>query len=635
VRIAVVGPTHPIKGGIAQHTTVLARRLADAGHDVEIVSWLRQYPQWLYPGEQTVNAPEFPPFAATRRQLSWNRPDSWRREARRLRGADLVVFAHVTPVQAPAYLTMIASIRRGAARVAVICHNVLPHERRRTDVALVSRLLRAADLVLVHSAEQADVARSLTDRPVSVAQLPPSMPAGFVRRTPEPGEHRRIVFFGLVRPYKGLDVLLRAMADGPPDIRLRVAGEVWGGVEQITTLCRDLGITDRVELRPGYVDADAVPALFADVDALVLPYRTATGSQAVWVGFEFGVPVIVTRAGYLADDVRDGVDGVIAEPDDVASLADALRRFYTPGTPERLRERVRPIDPEPYWHRYLDALLDAAETVDPGRAAMRQAAPPGGLPLHVLKRAAEQALWTRVAVGRALVARRGRPMPLPTPVPPCDVLRDREQVEQSVAECRRLGLPLHHDRPKNWDALGAVSTIVNVLGTDVRVLDAGAARYSSVLPWLRMYGVRDLVGINLEFDRTTRHGPVRFEPGDITDTRFADSSFDAITCMSVIEHGVPLAAFVREAARVLRPGGLLVVSTDYDHEPPDTTGITAYGAPVQIFGPDDIRAFVDVAADAELTLMGALTLDHDERPVHWGRTGLDYTFIRVTFVRRG
>lgn len=634
MRIALVGPTHPIKGGIAQHTTVLARRLSEAGHDVEIVSWRRQYPQLLYPGQQTVTEPELPVFEPTRRELAWNRPDSWARAAAALRGVDLVVFAHVTPVQAPAYLAMISALRRGGGtgpEVVVLCHNVLPHERRRTDEALVSRLLQAADRVLVHSRDEAELARTLTTRPVTVAQLPPAVPASFTPHHPEPGEHRRLLFFGLVRPYKGLDVLLRALADGPPDVQLRITGEVWGSTETITALCAELGITGRVELRPGYVEAADVPALFADVDALVLPYRAATGSQAVWVGFEFGVPVIVTRTGGLADDVRDGVDGLTARPDDVESLADALRRFYTPGTPERMRAEVKPIDPEPYWQRYLAAVTagsSAGVTIPP-------AAPPGGRALHLVKRAAEQALWSRVAVSRSLSGRTGWQPPAPTPVPPCDVLRNRAEVETAVAECRRLGLPLHHDRPKNWDALGAVSTVVNVLGTGSRVLDAGAARYSSVLPWLRLYGLTELVGINLEFDRIIRHGGVRFEPGDITATRFDEGAFDAITCMSVIEHGVPLDGFARESARLLRPGGLLIVSTDYDQQPPDTTGITAYGAPVRIFGPDGIREFVDTAAEAGLALMGGLALHHDERPVHWKRTGLDYTFIRLTFVRRG
>jgi len=360
VQIAVVGPTHPFKGGIAQHTTVLAERLAARGDEVQILSWRRQYPQRFYPGRQTVDQPEFAPFEPTHRTLSWNRPDSWLRAAGRLRGLDLVVFAHVIPAQVIPYRAMMMVLRSGRARTAVICHNVLPHERSRVDKTLVSQMLRAADRVVVHSDVQAAVARELTDKPVAVAQLAPFMPPGFVRRTPAPGEHRRLVFFGLVRPYKGLDVLLRALAAGPPDVRLRVAGEFWGGIDASVALSRQLGIADRVELRDGYVAANEVPALFDDVDALVLPYRSATGSQGVWTGFEFGVPVIATRAGHLADDVLDGVDGMLAEPDDVGSLAAAIERFYLPGVPERMRAAVKPVNPTPYWDRYLRALLDVA-----------------------------------------------------------------------------------------------------------------------------------------------------------------------------------------------------------------------------------------------------------------------------------
>lgn len=369
MRIAVVGPTHPIKGGVAQHTTVLAQQLCAAGHEVEIVSWLRQYPQRLYPGKQTVEEPEFDPFPATSRPLSWNRPDTWVRTARRLRGHDLVVFAHITPVQVPPYRVMLGVLRRAGTRTAVICHNVLPHERSRVDAALVGRLLRATDLVIVHSEHQADEARSLTDRPIRVARLAPFMPKGFVRRSPLPGEHRRLIFFGLVRPYKGLDVLLRALAAGPPDVRLRVVGEFWGGTAATEQLCRELGVADRVELRDGYVGADEVPGLFSDVDALVLPYRTATGSQGVWTGFEFGVPVIATRAGHLADDIRDGIDGLVAEPDDVDSLAEALRTLYRPGWAEQLRGEVKPVDGSPYWRRYLQALtsVDGVQMAAPDR----------------------------------------------------------------------------------------------------------------------------------------------------------------------------------------------------------------------------------------------------------------------------
>jgi hypothetical protein len=103
--------------------------------------------------------------------------------------------------------------------------------------------------------------------------------------------------------------------------------------------------------------------------------------------------------------------------------------------------------------------------------------------------------------------------------------------------------------------------------------------------------------------------------------------------MSVIEHGVPLTAFAAETARILRPGGVLIVSTDYDQDPLTTTGLQAYGVPVYIFGPQEIRAFVEEADRHGLRLLGELALEHPERPVHWKRVGLDYTFIRLSFER--
>jgi SAM-dependent methyltransferase len=263
------------------------------------------------------------------------------------------------------------------------------------------------------------------------------------------------------------------------------------------------------------------------------------------------------------------------------------------------------------------------------------AAPPGGLALSLLKRAAEHALWGRVAVQRRIEARThptGRRRP--AAVPPTDVLRGVDDWRAAVAQCRRLRLPLHTDRPKNWDALGAVATVLDRCGTDASVLDAGSARYSPVLPWLRLYGLSDLVGNNLEFGQDVRRDGVLFRYGDITATDFPDRRFDAVTCMSVVEHGVPLAPFLAETARILRPGGLLVLSTDYDADPPDTTGITMYGRPVHIFAPAQIRDLVALAATHGLDLVGDLALEHPERPVHWARTGLDYTFIRLSFARR-
>lgn len=289
------------------------------------------------------------------------------------------------------------------------------------------------------------------------------------------------------------------------------------------------------------------------------------------------------------------------------------------------------------------ALPPSSSTAEP---AGQVAAPPGGRLLAIAKRGAEHALWGRVAGQRRLEARRGLGggRPAPTSVPPTAVLKDKATWERATAEARSLRLPLHRDLPKNWDALGAVGAILDLVddGTrSARVMDAGSARYSPVLPWLRLYGFgarpESLIGINLEFGDVVLRDGVTFRYGDVTATGLDDGALDAITCMSVIEHGVPIEGFIAESARVLRPGGVLVVSTDYDQSPPDTTGKHIYGAQVHIFSPEEIRDLVALAERHGLELVGELddaALAHPERPVHWTRVDLDYTFILLTFRKR-
>ncbi|WP_405144852.1 glycosyltransferase family 4 protein [Sphaerisporangium sp. NBC_01403] len=356
MRVAIVGPAYPYKGGGAQHTTELAHRLAALGHDAVIESWRAQYPSFLYPGQQTISAPEGRPFPGIRRDLDWRRPDGWVRCGRRLRRADLVVLTLLSPVQVPAYLGVLYGLRRGTPVVA-LCHNVLPHERKPYDAPLVKALLRRVDRVLAHSEEQAGLARDLASAPVRVAALPPHLPTTAEAR-PGGGVRHRLLFFGMVRPYKGLDLLLRALAR-VPGVSLTVAGEFWGGLDETRALIAELGLGERVELRPGYVPADDLPALFGDADALVLPYRSATASQNAWLGHEHGLPVIATRVGALADHVTDGVDGLLVEPGSAEALTEAITRFYAEGEPERLRQGVKAVDPDPYWATYAEALLSA------------------------------------------------------------------------------------------------------------------------------------------------------------------------------------------------------------------------------------------------------------------------------------
>ena len=291
--------------------------------------------------------------------------------------------------------------------MVVICHNVLPHERRPGDVILTRALLRRADAVLTHTERLARAAADLAPgTPVRVAGMPPHLPVPPVlgdkappgallagagrpmawwcgpggagpggagpggaglpagRAEPHPTGDRSVapvplhlLFFGIVRPYKGLDVLLRAIARADAALTLTVAGEFWGGLDATRALVSELDLDGRVELRPGYVPAAEIGPLLRRADALVLPYRCATASQNAWLAFSAGVPVIATRTGTFEEQVSDGVDGLLCEPRDEASLAAALTRLCEPGVAARLRAGVRAVAPDPMWEAYLDALL--------------------------------------------------------------------------------------------------------------------------------------------------------------------------------------------------------------------------------------------------------------------------------------
>jgi glycosyltransferase involved in cell wall biosynthesis len=370
MRVAVVGPTHPLKGGVAAHTTELAHHLAGAGHRVDLVSWSRLYPARLYPGEQLVpsGVPDVEPYPRSTRPLSWARPDSWWRVGRSLRRHDLVVVVHVVPAVAPAHLALLRAARAGGSRpgrlagpdptprVVVVAHNVLPHEPHPGARLLARRLFRRADRLVVHSAEQAEQARRLGVREVTRVALPPHLPGGPREPRPPHDGPPRLLALGIVRDYKGVDLLIRALREVPGPT-LTVAGELWGSAgDAVRALAADPVLAGRVDLRPGYVPGPEVAGLLARHDVLALPYRAATASQNVQLGFAHGLPVLATRAGTFATDVRDGTDGVLVEPGSVAELAEGLRRLVSTDVLDGLRAGVRGPDLRTPWVGYLRAL---------------------------------------------------------------------------------------------------------------------------------------------------------------------------------------------------------------------------------------------------------------------------------------
>ncbi|HSO64336.1 MAG TPA: glycosyltransferase family 4 protein, partial [Ornithinibacter sp.] len=309
LKVALIGPTHPYKGGVAAHTTTLAHELAEAGHDVTLVSWSHLYPSALHPGEQAVpgGSPDVEPFPRTLRVLSWARPDTWVRTGRRLRDVDVVVVVHVIPAVVPAHLAVLraagvgrtSSTGRGP-RTVVIAHNVLPHEGHPGDRQLMEALLRRVDAVVVHSDEQASLAAALGATHVKELDLPPHRPGG----DPEPRPERatddtdvRLLSLGIVRDYKGVDLLVDALRD-VPGIRLTVAGELWGDAGRgVREQAADPRLEGRVEVHGGYVPADRIAGLMARHDAVALTYRSATASQNALLARRHGLPVLASAVG--------------------------------------------------------------------------------------------------------------------------------------------------------------------------------------------------------------------------------------------------------------------------------------------------------------------------------------------------
>lgn len=213
------------------------------------------------------------------------------------------------------------------------------------------------------------------------------------------------------------------------------------------------------------------------------------------------------------------------------------------------------------------------------------------------------------------------------------VLKTINDVDNSIKEIRDLGLPIMRDIPKNWDSLIALKVILKFTDKNSKVFDAGGEIYSMILPWLFLYGYKNLSAGNLIFDEPIKRGSIIYRNCDITKTKFDVNTYDAITCLSVIEHGIDLNEYFKEMSRILKPGGILIVSTDYFETPIDTKGKTAYGAPIHIFSKNEIVKILEIAAKFGLTPLFPIELDCDEKVVNWKK--LNYTFIVIPFHKTG
>ena len=336
LRIAFISPFFPLKGGIARFSGLLRDALLHSGYDVVPVSFKALYPEFLSKGA-LISAQTADAVVPDNVHLVLYNPFSWFKAIRSIRvlKPDILLAAYWTGLLAPFYYLL---RRLTGIRMVVLLHNFSAHESFFID-SFMRRLLRAfADgFVTLSKVVSEEVRDAMPEIPLLPLFHPLYEPEGNAcslldaRRALHLAEDSPVLlFFGYVRRYKGLDMLLHAMPDilkMNSSLRLVVAGQFFQSPEIYKEMIQRLGICDSVDLYPEYVSPERTALFFAAADAVVLPYRTATQSGVLQLAYGHGLPVIVTPAGALPEMVRQGETGFVARDCSTEGISEAVGEF--------------------------------------------------------------------------------------------------------------------------------------------------------------------------------------------------------------------------------------------------------------------------------------------------------------------
>ncbi len=343
MRIVVIGPTYPFRGGIAHYTTLLVQHLR-LRHSVRFISYLKQYPKWLYPGNTAMDPS--PSDTALRvdcdRILTPMSFLSWWRTFRIIKreAPDLLILQWWTPFWSPMLFFLTRMIRRYTkTRILFLCHHIISPDGGVFDWYLLRRILWRGHAFIVMSEEDfALLRRALPWANIKGTTHPPY---DVFSRTPLQRSEARaklglsddepvVLFFGFVRRYKGLRHLLKALpaVREQMPVRLLVVGEFWEDARPYHDLVRQLGLSAAVQFYSEYVPNEELAVYFSAADVVVLPYLEATQSGVAQIALGFETPVIATSVGGMPETIEDGRTGLIVPPGDSAALSHAILRYF-------------------------------------------------------------------------------------------------------------------------------------------------------------------------------------------------------------------------------------------------------------------------------------------------------------------
>jgi glycosyltransferase involved in cell wall biosynthesis len=361
-RLGLIGPVLPYRGGVAQYTTMLHRTLTSKS-ELLTFSFKRQYPKFLYPGTSQLD-PRYKDHSepGVHYVLDPMNPFTWRKACHLLTEyvPHSVIISWWTIFFLPCFGYIAQYLRKRGVQIIFLCHNVFDHEYASWKAGLTRLILSQGNAFLVHAKEEADRLKSIV-KGARIVMHPHPIFCQFprpVRRLPR-RSRLELLFFGFVRPYKGLDVLLKAMHFlKEEDVFLTIAGEWWSKNPLLKELADNEYLKNKVEIIDRYVSEQETAEYFSRADIVILPYRSATGTGIIPLAYYYGKPVIATKVGGFTDVVEDNISGRLVKPEDPYALAGAIREFLNT-SPAHMQEGVRRVSASMTWESLSKHILDS------------------------------------------------------------------------------------------------------------------------------------------------------------------------------------------------------------------------------------------------------------------------------------
>ena len=368
--IVVLAPAFPLRGGIASSTERLAYEFLNQGHKVTIYTFSLQYPNILFPGKTQFSEDPPPEGLDIKVVVNSINPFNWwkvGKELFRLR-PDFIITRFWLPFMGPSLGTILRQAKKnGHTKTVAIVDNIIPHEKRPGDKQLSTYFVNSTDGFIVLSKSVGEELRRFTaDKPISYVPHPVYDNYGDVvskqaacQQLGISPDGKYLLFFGFIREYKGLDLLIKAMADPrikASGIRLIIAGEYYGNQESYEKLMDDLGVRDQLILKTDFIPNPDVRYYFSAADLLVQPYKSATQSGISQLAYHFEKPMVATRVGGLPEIIEDKVSGYIVDINPTA-IADAVIDFFENERNEAMVPEVVKAKARFSWSHMVDEIL--------------------------------------------------------------------------------------------------------------------------------------------------------------------------------------------------------------------------------------------------------------------------------------